>query len=89
MGVAVVQAKQQPTSQNTRTLTKALSMPKEHHKVHAMPLRLEPKLRAAVAKMAKARGCSSSQLIRDAITKWLDICPSCGQAHKAPRKGAA
>ena len=41
-------------------------------------LRLDVTLRDGIESAAKERGCSVSQLVRDAVAGALEICPTCG-----------
>ena len=49
----------------------------------AMRFRMPARLYASVLETARARGMTASDLLRDAVSKALDVCPSCGRPHVA------
>lgn len=51
-------------------------------------VKLDGRLRAAIARAARARGVTASEVIRDAVATSLDVCPTCGQTHHGARKSA-
>ena len=50
----------------------------KREKPHEMMLRLDPKMRAALEKIAEVRGTNATELIREGIALVLDHCPTCG-----------
>jgi hypothetical protein len=66
-------------------------MAKARNKSSEMSLKLDPELRADISRTAKARGVSSSEIVRNLVLAGLEVCPVCKGALKRrhPRAEAA
>lgn len=50
-------------------------------KVIGTSIKFDAETHAAITRAAKARGVSTSEMIRGAVQRELDICPTCGRGH--------
>lgn len=47
-------------------------------------IKLDATMHETVARVARERDCSVSELIRNALAASLDICPTCRREHSSP-----
>lgn len=51
--------------------------------------KLDDRLRSAIRRAAEERGVSASDVIRDAVSAFVGVCPTCGHDHGRRRREVA